>query len=643
MTAPVPTRIFSPALVWVLSVILASQGALASFRGITSDLALLAQASALSSVTAIPLLLSSRFDRRFLLFLLATICWLLLVLFLSLSQEISLPFTWSWIHALFIALLAIRVAAHGLAKLGVLALCLPSALGAVGVAWAYGVEGVPAARLRDPNVAADALVVLLLVAIALLAGLERRSSRRAVDGGWRWGLRFPALLIPFAVGVVLSGWLGARAAMLFALPAFLLLTWPTDGRFWRLLPLALVAGYLVPEVASWSASGPGAPPGPSNSLLGTRLETIGVSLELFRSRPLVGTGLMTFSFLFPPVRDASPLAGGYMVHNDWIQLMQEAGIPFLVLLIAFAVVVLAGWWRLYRQALAARAERDVLLGVACFLSAGFVLAHAMVNFPLYDPAMLSTVLGLAGIGLTIAYPVLILERSGNTDSTQTRTTLRLAVVFVGVVLAVQWVRVAAFAVGIVVLGNGVPYPGAEPRAYSARTQFAIAERLSSWAPGFSGAPYAQGRAAFALLSSAGPAERTQLVDFGRDSYERAIDANPYLVAYYVSFAEFLEAAAPAELDARIAVLRGALARDPFAPEAWHGLAGQLIRAGRVGEAQQVLAQEWLRTCPYAVLRAPELALENYLAIEPGLRGRYPTGDAECRSALLARGLLPDRR
>jgi hypothetical protein len=147
----------------------------------------------------------------------------------------------------------------------------------------------------------------------------------------------------------------------------------------------------------------------------------------------------------------------------------------------------------------------------------------------------------------------------------------------------------------------------EPRGYPAATQFAVAEQLQARAPEFSGAPYAQARAADGLHDGAPAARREDLGAFATASYEQAIAMNPYLPQYYVDLASFLERSGRADLGVRLGVLRAGLERDPLAPPLWLELADQLERAKETRALMHMLLDEWLPTCAYAALRAPYMA------------------------------------
>jgi tetratricopeptide (TPR) repeat protein len=100
--------------------------------------------------------------------------------------------------------------------------------------------------------------------------------------------------------------------------------------------------------------------------------------QLLRETPWFGIGLGMFALAYPAVRAPQDSSAGFLVHNDYLQLWLEAGLPALLLILAVAVAALA---------LFVRVQRSPKLGKAAKLeAAGFfagVLAvsmHTAVDF-----------------------------------------------------------------------------------------------------------------------------------------------------------------------------------------------------------------------------------------------------------------------
>jgi O-antigen ligase len=93
----------------------------------------------------------------------------------------------------------------------------------------------------------------------------------------------------------------------------------------------------------------------------------------------VGTGLFTFSLLYPAYRSLDDQStSGVLVHNDYVQLLVEGGplllFPLGVLVVATIIVL----WRSFDR------EQGMSFRHGCALALATVLAHAMVNFVFYS-------------------------------------------------------------------------------------------------------------------------------------------------------------------------------------------------------------------------------------------------------------------
>ena len=126
---------------------------------------------------------------------------------------------------------------------------------------------------------------------------------------------------------------------------------------------------------------------PDNFILGRTALWDG-AFDLVAAYPILGTGYGTFFLHYPAVRTmVDEWSGGFMVHNDFLQILAETGIVGAILLgviLVAAVVVMI------------KSRRDNILnirarGVAAILFCGIgaVVAHAIFDFPFYTlPIML---------------------------------------------------------------------------------------------------------------------------------------------------------------------------------------------------------------------------------------------------------------
>lgn len=105
------------------------------------------------------------------------------------------------------------------------------------------------------------------------------------------------------------------------------------------------------------------------------------SWELLTANPWWGIGLGTYYLAWPPFRHPDDATLGFFVHNDYLQIWIEAGLPALLLLLAVYVSVLVMLVRVWRRARANADMRLEVLGLFAGLLA--VAAHSFVDFNLY--------------------------------------------------------------------------------------------------------------------------------------------------------------------------------------------------------------------------------------------------------------------
>lgn len=270
-------------------------------------------------------------------------------------------------------------------------------IGALLAGWAIyqhfapGVE--PRSAFLDINSHAAFLNLIALPAAAYFL-LQRPNARSAKILGALLFLLFFAIALTKGRGAILSFALGAT-----------LLVWMAWGHaprrnIWTLL--TLVAGaYLLANVV-WQGGNVVWQGG-----VGTRLQTVfnpasagadryiiwQQAWEMLKHAPWLGVGLGTFWLAWPPWRDPADSSGGYYVHNDYLQLWVESGLPALLLL--FAVLGAALWLfvRVLRNTQTTSATRVEITGLFAGLLA--IAAHSFFNFNFY---VLPTLI-LAGVVL----------------------------------------------------------------------------------------------------------------------------------------------------------------------------------------------------------------------------------------------------
>lgn len=105
------------------------------------------------------------------------------------------------------------------------------------------------------------------------------------------------------------------------------------------------------------------------------------SWELLLREPLWGIGLGTYYLAWPPFRDPADATLGFFVHNDYLQIWIEAGLPALLLLLAAFASVAFLLMRLLGHARVTVTLRLEALGLFAGLLA--VAAHSFLDFNLY--------------------------------------------------------------------------------------------------------------------------------------------------------------------------------------------------------------------------------------------------------------------
>ena len=533
------------------------------------------------------------------------LAWLMLVQLTGLIPELSIASTASWCNALLVLIATAVAVRSGFGLLLIAVLMAPPLLRSLWSAWSYGVIGVGAMDTFDPNIAADHIVVASALVVAFLVPAPGAAPppRQMPSPGLFTAVVLGSCLL--LVGFLLS----ARVAVLLLVGVAGALCWPAKRWHWRLAPLWVLIAFVLLQLAmdaglaAWlglrgvgetSLTGVAAA---QSSQLQDRLGMIVSSLQLFAAHPVTGTGLQTFGFLFSATRDATFNDGlaGTLVHNDWVQLLQESGLPLVLLLLTAALACLRAWFRAAGHLAAGEAGPAVRLRLGAAVGAAVILLHALTNFPLYDPATLALLAAL------IAAALLAGRELGEVREAPLS---RGASVF-GILLALPalWLlsRLLIYSTGMVVMGAAAPLPWTKPLQILPADQFRLADRLRSVAPEWSGAHYIQAESAAALLRIAdetGSARNAGLIEFAANAYREAIGINPYLAEYSIQFARMLRETGTGDLDARLEILSAAQEKDRVEVRLWLARAFHLLEGGRPDEARAVIAQ-WLPLCAHS--------------------------------------------
>jgi len=114
--------------------------------------------------------------------------------------------------------------------------------------------------------------------------------------------------------------------------------------------------------------------------------------DMVRDFPWWGIGLGTYYLAWPPYRDPADATLGFYVHNDYLQIWIETGLPGVLLLISILVAALFMVVQYLRRPQHDSGERTEVIALSCGL--GAVAAHSFLDFNLYTLSI-SLLVGLA--------------------------------------------------------------------------------------------------------------------------------------------------------------------------------------------------------------------------------------------------------
>jgi putative inorganic carbon (HCO3(-)) transporter len=119
------------------------------------------------------------------------------------------------------------------------------------------------------------------------------------------------------------------------------------------------------------------------------------TLGLIRHHPLLGTGLGSFSVVYPSVQTVFPTLLVEHAHCDYLEVATELGLPGGILLFGSIFWILARAVRGYRRT---EESFDKAVSLGCIGSIAAILVHSLADFNLYIPAnalVFAIILGMA--------------------------------------------------------------------------------------------------------------------------------------------------------------------------------------------------------------------------------------------------------
>lgn len=505
---------------------------------------------------------------------------------------------------------------------GLRSLLLSSCVLALGYAcwalWLLQQHGATGGLTRDVNNVALSACLGGMVSFALL--------RRAGNGGVVAGG-----LLAVALVFLLMGGLGARAVSLVLLLALALRAVVDRDRIAALWLCAALAG--AAAVVLWpSEQEASASVAASGAALGRAVDQrdhlFEAAFDLLRDAPLFGHGLMSFHFLFELVRDPSQLDLASMVHNDYLQLGAELGLPAVLALGLLAVALLLAWFSPRRDSSVTLAAGDAPLVPWLALALLGMFGHALVNFPFYDPFLLAQFALMAGVALRAA------PRLPSLAGAAAPLLCAAGLLATGVLA----VRLLLLAIAAAALMRQPVLPGLDSPALAPAQQLAVATSLRPFAF-LGGVPdFAIGRVLARSWAEDGRRSRP-LAEQARDAFGAAAEAEPWVTDYAVQYAR-MQRETGATLAERERTLQRTMLWQPRDPLLYLALAVHRLQEGDRDGAIAVASRRWLPWCaheprPGAREHADLLALAG-LDDAPAVRREVST----CVEALRARGHEP---
>jgi O-antigen ligase len=194
-----------------------------------------------------------------------------------------------------------------------------------------------------------------------------------------------------------GGWLGLVVGVLAMLLMARRRHFQIEGREMFCLAACIVGGIVVAEWISWIPAWLGAPTGriehsmASEAAVTSAVDRLGMYELAVRnlSAGSLTTGIGYLGYYYAVQAGAHAVSAfvpgsTYFVHNDYLQMLLELGVPGIVLLIALVLAPLLRGWHEPSHG----ANEESLRIVAASAALASMAAHATVDFPFYVPICL---------------------------------------------------------------------------------------------------------------------------------------------------------------------------------------------------------------------------------------------------------------
>lgn len=247
-------------------------------------------------------------------------------------------------------------------------------------------EGAAVGFFANSNHMAILLVATVPFVVALYqARSDRTSTRRARASAGKAAILAGAMMV-ILVGIVLNGSLAGYALGAIALIASVFVRIRLEGTRakWGLAAvglgglLAIAAIFISPIQNNLTATG-------VETDYSSRYTSFTNSLRVAADYFPVGSGVGTFADVYPAYENSAWVDRWYVnhVHNDYIELALETGLPGIILMIWFVL-----WW-IERTVAIWRAPNIDHFARAATIASAAIMLHSLVDFPLRTTAIAS--------------------------------------------------------------------------------------------------------------------------------------------------------------------------------------------------------------------------------------------------------------
>lgn len=236
-----------------------------------------------------------------------------------------------------------------------------------------------------PATLAAVLNLLLIPALVVAACGERRLSLLGT---------IAILAAAFSAAQSRGGWIGLGAALVCAIAFARRARTPINGRAAVAAGVAFAAGAMLPLVL----------PSPTGTFVSEAAPSLLARLSLYAlalqgietSSWLFGSGYSAFFYLLQSANSLPQYAGRstYFVHNDYLQVVLELGVPGLAGLLAIIGLPL---YAVCRAAPRIGSGHDAIVLTALGAAVVSIAVHALVDFPFYIPLCVLVYGAIVGI------------------------------------------------------------------------------------------------------------------------------------------------------------------------------------------------------------------------------------------------------